>query len=108
MHSSRSGSAGFTDTGSVDAKTGLEIEQLRFAPEAEAEFQKYFIQRSLVRARWATAIYLALVAVVTAINMRGSMAPPEYERRHCRALTRLVKPQTVNLLRRKPKKKPPD
>jgi diguanylate cyclase (GGDEF)-like protein len=66
---------GFTDTGSIDAKTGLEIEQLRFAPDAEAEFQAYFVQRSLARARWATAIYLALVAVVTAINMRGSMTP---------------------------------
>ena len=70
---SRSEPRGFTDTGSIDAKTGLEIEQLRFAPEAEAEFQTYFVQRSLARARWATAIYLALVAVVTAINMRGSM-----------------------------------
>jgi diguanylate cyclase (GGDEF)-like protein len=75
VQTSRSGPAGFTDTGSVDAKTGLEIERLRFAPEAESEFQTYFIQRSLARARWATAIYLALVAVVTAINMRGSMAP---------------------------------
>ncbi|HXS80627.1 MAG TPA: hypothetical protein VN818_10095, partial [Gammaproteobacteria bacterium] len=75
VQTSRSGPPGFTDTGSIDAKTGLEIEQLRFAPEAEAEFATYFIQRSLARARWATAIYLALVAVVTAINMRGSMAP---------------------------------
>jgi diguanylate cyclase (GGDEF)-like protein len=71
----RSGPAGISDPGSVDAKTGLEIERLRFAPEAEAEFTTYFIQRSLARARWATAIYLALVAVVTAINMRGEMAP---------------------------------
>ncbi len=38
-------------------------------------FRRYFIQRSLPRARWATAIYLALVAVVTAINMRGTMVP---------------------------------
>ncbi len=38
-------------------------------------FRAYFIQRSLPRARWATAIYLALVAVVTAINMRGTMIP---------------------------------
>ena len=75
MQTSRSGPSRLTDTGSIDAKTGLEIEQLRFAPEAEAEFATYFIQRSLARARWATAIYLALVAVVTAINMRGSMAP---------------------------------
>jgi diguanylate cyclase (GGDEF)-like protein len=75
VQTSPSEAAGFTDTGSIDAKTGLEIQRLRFAPDAEAEFQTYFIQRSLARARWATAIYLALVAVVTAINMRGSMAP---------------------------------
>jgi diguanylate cyclase (GGDEF)-like protein len=75
VQTSRSGPAGLTDTGSVDAKTGLDLERLSFAPEAEAEFATYFIQRSLARARWATAIYLALVAVVTAINMRGSMAP---------------------------------
>ncbi len=75
MQTSRLGPAGLTDTGSIDTKTGLEVEQLRFAPETEAEFATYFIQRSLPRARWATAIYLALVAVVTAINMRGSMAP---------------------------------
>jgi len=75
VQTSRSSANGFTDTGSIDAKTEREVERLRFAPEAEAEFQTYFIQRSLPRARWATAIYLALVAVVTAINMRGSMAP---------------------------------
>ena len=75
MQSSRSSASGFTETGSIDAKTASEVEQLRFAPEAEAEFQTYFIQRSLARARWATAIYFALVAVVTSINMRGSMAP---------------------------------
>jgi diguanylate cyclase (GGDEF)-like protein len=72
---SRSSANGFTETGSIDAKTASEVEQLRFAPDAEAEFRTYFIQRSLARARWATAIYLALVAVVTSINMRGSMAP---------------------------------
>jgi diguanylate cyclase (GGDEF)-like protein len=75
VQTSRSGGTGFTETGSIDAKTELEVERLRFAPETEAEFRTYVIQRSLPRARWATAIYLALVAVVTAINMRGSMAP---------------------------------
>ena len=73
MQTSRSGVRGFTATGSIDATIEKEVERLRFAPETEAEFQKYFIDRSLSRARWATAIYLALVAVVTAINMRGSM-----------------------------------
>ena len=75
MRTSRSDERKFTDTGSIDAKTGLEIEELRFAPDTEAEFKAYFIERSLPRARWATAIYLALVGVVTAINMQGSMAP---------------------------------
>jgi diguanylate cyclase (GGDEF)-like protein len=72
---SRSGSTGFTVAGSIDAKTEREVERLRFAPGTEAEFERYFIERSLPRARWATAIYLALVAVMTAINMQGSMAP---------------------------------
>jgi diguanylate cyclase (GGDEF)-like protein len=73
VQTSRSGVRGFIATGSIDATIEKEVERLRFAPETEAEFQKYFIERSLSRARWATAIYLALVAVVTAINMRGSM-----------------------------------
>ncbi len=75
MQKSRSSTTGFTETGSIDSKTEREVERLRFAPQTEAEFQTYFVQRSLTRARWATAIYLALVAVVTAINMRGTMTP---------------------------------
>ena len=75
MQTSRSSTTGFTETGSIDSKTEREVERLRFAPQTEAEFQAYFVQRSLTRARWATAIYLALVAVVTAINMRGTMTP---------------------------------
>jgi diguanylate cyclase (GGDEF)-like protein len=59
----------------MDAATEHQVDRLRFTPETEAEFQTYFVQRSLPRARWATAIYLALVAVVTAINMRGTMTP---------------------------------
>lgn len=75
MQSSRSSASGFSEAGSIDKKTEREVERLRFAPETEPEFQAYFIQRALPRARWATAIYLALVAVVTAINMRGTMTP---------------------------------
>ena len=75
MQKSRSSTTGFTETGSIDTKTEREVERLRFAPGTEAEFQASFVQRSLPRARWATAIYLALVAVVTAINMRGTMTP---------------------------------
>jgi diguanylate cyclase (GGDEF)-like protein len=75
VESSRSSATGFNEAGSIDKKTEREVERLRFAPETEAEFQAYFTQRSLPRARWATAIYLTLVAVVTAINMRGTMTP---------------------------------
>jgi diguanylate cyclase (GGDEF)-like protein len=75
VQSSRSSTPAFTEGGYIDAETERAVERLRFAPETEAEFQTYFVQRSLPRARWATAIYLALVAVVTAINMRGTMTP---------------------------------
>ena len=75
MQSSRSSTTGLIEAGSIDPETEREVERLRFTPETESEFQRYFIQRSLPRARWATAIYLALVAVVTAINMRGTMIP---------------------------------
>ena len=75
MQTSRSSATGFTETGAIDATTEREVERLCFTPDTESEFQSYFIQRSLPRARWATAIYLALVVVVTAINMRGTMTP---------------------------------
>lgn len=75
MQASRPGLAGFTESGSIDPETERAIERLQFAPETEAEFRTYYLERSLPRARWATAIYLSLVAVVTAINMRGGLAP---------------------------------
>jgi diguanylate cyclase (GGDEF)-like protein len=75
VQASRSGLAGFTESGSIDPEIKRAIERLRFSPETEADFRTYYLERSLPRARWATAIYLALVAVVTAINMQGSMAP---------------------------------
>jgi diguanylate cyclase (GGDEF)-like protein len=75
VQSSRSSKNRFTEPGSIDAEIEREAERLKFAPETEAEFQTEFVKRSLPRARWATAIYLALVAVVTAINMRGTMTP---------------------------------
>jgi diguanylate cyclase (GGDEF)-like protein len=75
VDASRSSLAGFTESGSIDPETKRAIERLRFAPETEADFRAHYLERSLPRARWATAIYLALVVVVTAINMRGGMAP---------------------------------
>jgi diguanylate cyclase (GGDEF)-like protein len=75
VQTSRSGLAGFTESGSIDPGLRQSIERLRFPSETEAEFRTFYLERSLPRARWATAIYLALVVVVTAINMRGGMAP---------------------------------
>ena len=75
MQASQSGLAGFTESGSIDPELKRAIDRLRFAPETEADFRTYYLERSLPRARWTTAIYLALVAVITAINMQGGMAP---------------------------------
>jgi diguanylate cyclase (GGDEF)-like protein len=75
VQASRSGLAGFTEGGSIDPELKRAVERLGFSSETEADFRTYYLERSLPRARWATAIYLALVAVVTAINMRGGMAP---------------------------------
>ena len=76
MQSSRAGSIRLHEAGSIDPETQRAIHRLRFEPETEAEFRAFFLERSLPRARWATAIYLALVAVVTAINMRGGITEP--------------------------------
>jgi diguanylate cyclase (GGDEF)-like protein len=75
VQASRSGLAGYTESGSIDPEHKRAIERLEFSPETEADFRAFYLDQSLPRARWATAIYLALVAVVTAINMRGAMAP---------------------------------
>jgi diguanylate cyclase (GGDEF)-like protein len=75
VQASRSVLAGFTESGSIDPEYKRAIERLQFSPETETDFRTYYLDVSLPRARWATAIYLALVAVVTAINMRGAMAP---------------------------------
>lgn len=74
MQMSRPGAARIS-TGSINPETERAIQRLRFAPATEAEFRAFQLERSLPRARSATAIYLALVAVVTAVNMRGGMAP---------------------------------
>lgn len=59
----------------IDPATQREAARLRFRPEVEEAFRTHHLHRNLPRARWATAIYLALIVVVTAINMRGGMAP---------------------------------
>lgn len=71
--SGRSRVAGETPSFGADADRG--VARLRFEPNLEREFQAYYLEHSLPRARWATAIYLALVAVLTAVNMQGALAP---------------------------------
>jgi diguanylate cyclase (GGDEF)-like protein len=75
VKSSRSSPLGPGGGSPTDPTTQREIARLRFQPDVEEAFRAHFLHRNLPRARWATAIYLALVVVVTAINMRGGMAP---------------------------------
>jgi len=75
VKSSRSSPLGPDGGSPTDPATQREIARLRFRPEVEEAFRAHYLHRNLPRARWATAIYLALVVVVTAINMRGGMAP---------------------------------
>lgn len=70
----RSSTIGGSGAAAIDPETERAIARYRFPAELEKAFQAYNLDRSLPCARWATAIYLALVAVVTAINMRGGMA----------------------------------
>jgi len=74
VHSSRSSPS---DSGGnpTNPETRREIARLRFRPDIEDAFRAHYLHRNLPRARWATAIYLSLIVVVTAINMRGGMAP---------------------------------
>ncbi|HET8696772.1 MAG TPA: diguanylate cyclase [Gammaproteobacteria bacterium] len=65
------GAAGTLDQGMRDA-----IARFRFPYPLEQQFRDAHLERNLPRARFATAIYLALVLVVTAINMFAGVAPP--------------------------------
>ena len=65
------GAAGSLDQGMRDS-----IARFRFPYPLEQQFRDARLERNLPRARFATAIYLALVLVVTAINMFGGVAPP--------------------------------
>jgi diguanylate cyclase (GGDEF)-like protein len=62
--------------GTLDQETRDAIARFRFRYPLEQQFRDVHLERNLPRARFATAIYLALVLVVTAINMIGGVAPP--------------------------------
>jgi diguanylate cyclase (GGDEF)-like protein len=63
------------ETPLIDEQIAIAIERLRFAPPLERQFRDWHLARNLPRTRAATAIYLGLVLVMTAINMLGAMAP---------------------------------
>jgi len=60
---------------SFDEETRAAIARLRFREPMEQHFREAHLARNLPRARAATAIYLALIVVVTAINLLGGLAP---------------------------------
>ena len=59
----------------IDQETQRAIERLRFAAPLERQFRSWHLARNLPRTRTATAVYLGLIVVMTAINMLGAMAP---------------------------------
>jgi diguanylate cyclase (GGDEF)-like protein len=63
------------EAGSLDPQMRDAIERFAFPYPLEQEFRDYHLERNLPRARFATAIYLALVLVVTTINILGGLAP---------------------------------
>jgi diguanylate cyclase (GGDEF)-like protein len=63
------------EAGSLDQDTRAAIARFRFSQPLEQQFRDAYLERNLPRARFATAIYLGLVVVVTAINLLGGLAP---------------------------------
>lgn len=57
-----------------DATTTF-LTSFEFTEAAESDFQRFFLERNIPRARIATAIYLSLILIVTAINAFGTAAP---------------------------------
>jgi diguanylate cyclase (GGDEF)-like protein len=63
------------EAGSLDQETRAAIARFRFRYPLEQQFRDAYLERNLPRARFATAIYLGLVVVVTVINLLGGLAP---------------------------------
>jgi len=59
----------------LDEETRAAIARLRFSEPGEQHFREGHLALNLPRARSATAIYLALIVAVTAINLLGGLAP---------------------------------
>jgi diguanylate cyclase (GGDEF)-like protein len=67
--------AQLAEAGSLDPETRAAIARFRFRYPLEQQFREAYLERNLPRARFATAIYLGLIVVVTAINLLGGMVP---------------------------------
>lgn len=63
------------ETPLIDDSTRRAIDRMRFDDALEAQFRAWHLARNLPRARAATAIYLGLIVVMTAVNMAGTLAP---------------------------------
>lgn len=63
------------EAGSLDQDMRAAVARFRFRYPLEQQFRDAYLERNLPRARFATAIYLGLVVVVTAINLLGGLAP---------------------------------
>jgi diguanylate cyclase (GGDEF)-like protein len=63
------------EAGTLDQDTLAAIARFRFRDPVEQQFRDAYLDRNLPRARSATAIYLGLVVVMTAINLLGGMVP---------------------------------
>jgi diguanylate cyclase (GGDEF)-like protein len=60
---------------SLDEETRAAIDNLRFREPREQHFREGHLAQNLPRARSATTIYLAMIVVVTAVNLLGGLTP---------------------------------
>jgi diguanylate cyclase (GGDEF)-like protein len=60
---------------SLDEETRAAIDRLRFREPKEALFREGHLAQNLPRARSATTIFLAMIVIVTAINLLGGFTP---------------------------------
>jgi diguanylate cyclase (GGDEF)-like protein len=60
---------------SLDEETRTAIDNLRFREPQEQLFRDGHLAQNLPRARSSTTIYLAMIVVVTAINLLGALSP---------------------------------
>jgi hypothetical protein len=60
---------------SLDDETRAAIDRLRFREPKEELFREGHLAQNLPRARSATTIFLAMIVIVTAINLLGGLTP---------------------------------